>query len=80
MLQFIYNIWFIYNDERIKILKATKKDTLGNKSTILNKDFLLGCDDGSIIPTYIQREGKKAVSLEEFLRGFNFSIDDPLNA
>ena len=72
--------WFIYNGERIKILKAIKKDTNGNKSTILNKYFLLGCDKGSILPTYIQREGKKAVILEEFIRGFNFSINDQLNA
>ena len=49
-------------------------------SSISNKDFLLACNKGSIVPTYIQREGKKAVSLEEFLRGFSFLIDDKLNA
>jgi len=72
--------WFIIKGERIKILKAIKTNTIGRKSTVLNKDFLLACNNGSILPTYIQREGKKAVSLEEFLRGFSFLIDDKLNA
>ena len=72
--------WFIYKGERIKILKAIKSNTTGKKSTVLNKDFFLACNNGSIVPTYIQREGKKAVSLEEFLRGFSFLIDDKLNA
>ena len=72
--------WFTYKGERIKILKAIKSNTSGKKSTILNKDFLLACGDGSILPTLIQREGKKEVSLEEFLRGFSFSIDEKLNA
>ena len=72
--------WFIFKGERIKILKAIKGNITGKKSTVLNKDFLLACNKGSIVPTYIQREGKKAVSLEEFLRGFSFLIDDKLNA
>jgi len=72
--------WFIFKGERIKILKAIKSNTTGRKSTVLNKDFLLACNNGSIVPTYIQREGKKVVSLEEFLRGFSFLIDDKLNA
>ena len=71
--------WFIFKGERIKILKAIKSNATGKKSTVLNKEFFLACDGGSIIPTYIQREGKKAVLLEEFLRGFSFSIDDKLN-
>ena len=65
---------------RSKILKAIKSNTTGTQSTVLNKDFFLACNNGSIVPTYIQREGKKAVSLEEFLRGFSFLIDDKLNA
>lgn len=72
--------WFIYKGERIKILKAKKSHERGEKSSILNGDFMLACNNGSILPAYIQREGKKAVTLEEFLRGFSFSTDDKLNA
>tara|TARA_Y100001970_G_scaffold54798_1_gene69482 strand:- start:1086 stop:2009 length:924 start_codon:yes stop_codon:yes gene_type:complete len=71
--------WFIYNGERIKILKAIKKNTEGQKSTILNKQFLLGCKEGSILPILIQREGKKITTLDNFLRGFNFKVNDQLN-
>ena len=72
--------WFTYKGERIKIIKAKKINELGESSTILNKDFMIACKDGAILPKFIQREGKKVVSLDDFLRGFTFSIQDKLNA
>ena len=71
--------WFTYKGERIKIIKAKKTKESGQSSTILNKDFMIGCKDGGIIPLLIQREGKKIVTLVDFLRGFTFSIHDKLN-
>ncbi len=71
--------WFTYKGERIKIIKAKKTKESGQSSTILNKDFIIGCNDGGIIPLLIQREGKKTVNLDDFLRGFTFSIQDKLN-
>ena len=72
--------WFTYKGERIKIIKAKKINELGESSTILNKDFMIACKDGAILPEFIQREGKKVVGLDDFLRGFTFSIQDKLNA
>ena len=72
--------WFTYKGERIKIIKAKKINELGESSTILNKDFIIACKDGAILPEFIQREGKKVVSIDDFLRGFTFSIHDKLNA
>ncbi len=72
--------WFTYKGERIKIIKAKKTNQLGESSTILDKDFTIACREGAIIPLFIQREGKKVVSLEDFLRGFTFSMHDKLNA
>ena len=72
--------WFTYKRERIKIIKAKKINELGESSTILNKEIMIACKDGAILPLLIQREGKKVVSLDEFLRGFTFSIQDKLNA
>ena len=72
--------WFTYKGERIKIIKAKKINKSGESSTILDKDFTIACKDGAILPLLIQREGKKVVSLEDFLRGFTFSIYDKLNA
>ena len=71
--------WFTYKGERIKIIKAKKTKESGQSSTILNKDFIIGCKDGGIIPLLIQREGKKTVNLDDFLRGFTFSVQDKLN-
>jgi len=72
--------WFTYKGERIKIIKAKKTNQSGKTSTILNKDFTIACKEGAILPLLIQREGKKVVSLEDFLRGFTFSVQDKLNA
>ena len=63
-----------------KIIKAKKINELGKCSTILNKEFMIACKDGAILPLLIQREGKRVVSLDDFLRGFTFSIHDILNA
>jgi len=72
--------WFFYNNNRIKIISATIQNNKGNPSTILNKQFELGCLDGSILPSYLQREGKKIMYIEDFLRGFSFTVGDSLNA
>ena len=71
--------WFFYNNERIKIISASIQSNKGNPSTILNKQFELGCSDGSILPSYLQREGKKIMYIEDFLRGFSFTVGDSLN-
>ena len=69
--------WFTYKGERIKIIKAKKINELGESSTILNKDFMIACKDGAILPLLIQREGKKVVSLEIFYEVllFQFKIN-----
>ena len=71
--------WFVYKGERIKILRAVKKKDKGQQSTILNNKFMLGCSDGSILPTLIQREGKKAVEVKDFIQGFAFTVNDKIN-
>ncbi len=72
--------WFTIQNERIKIIKAKKSNSSGNASTILNDTFDIGCNDGSIEPLIIQREGKNAISKDDFLRGYSFKINDIINA
>tara|TARA_B100000029_G_scaffold509369_1_gene598401 strand:- start:50 stop:973 length:924 start_codon:yes stop_codon:yes gene_type:complete len=72
--------WFVYRGERIKILRAVKKKDKGQQSTIINNKFMLACSDGSILPTLIQREGKKAVEVNDFIQGFAFTVNDKINA
>lgn len=65
--------YFLYNNEKIKILDV---QLINNDSqefqtgTIINKEFLIQCNKGIIRPLIIQRQGKKALEINEFLRGF----------
>ena len=72
--------WFLYKEHRIKLISVKINNNIGKPSTILNDKFEISCKDGSILPMLLQREGKKIVSIEEFIRGFNFSVGDQLNA
>lgn len=71
--------WFTLNKERIKIIDAKPGSAKGQKSTILNSNFEIGCKDGSILPLILQREGKKVVTIDDFLRGFKINIYDVVN-
>ncbi len=71
--------WFILNKERIKIIDAKKGSGAGKISTILNNNFEIACNDGSIEPLKLQKEGKNVVTKDEFLRGFKLNIDDIIN-
>ena len=72
--------WFLYKNHRIKLISVKINNNIGKPSSILNDKFEISCKDGSIVPLLLQREGKKIVSIEEFIRGFNFSVGDQLNA
>ena len=71
--------WFTYKNERIKILDAKKLTNLSKPSIINNSNFEIGCLDASIKLLTVQREGKKVITIEEFLRGFKFSVGDSVN-
>ena len=72
--------WFTIQNERIKIIKARKSNYTGSASTIIDKSFNIGCNDGSIEPLILQREGKNIISKDDFLRGYSFNINDIVNA
>lgn len=71
--------WFIYKNERIKIIKSKVVTGVWKPNVILNENFDIGCRDGKICPEIIQREGKKPMYINDFLRGFNFNIGDKIN-
>ena len=49
-------------------------------STINNDQFHIGCRNGKIIPQIIQRQGKKPMAIDEFLKGFVFNVGEKINA
>ena len=71
--------WFSYKNERIKILSASITDTKSKPDIIASEKFELGCLDKCILPTYIQREGKKVMTIEDFIRGLSFTVGDHIN-
>ena len=72
--------WFTIKNERIKIIEARAGLNKGKRSTILNNQFEIGCEDGSIEPLILQREGRNIINKDEFVRGFSFNINDIVNA
>lgn len=70
--------YFEYNNERIKILKAKiqkslteNEKKLQNGEIIITKnDLSIKCSDGLLKPLILQREGKKALDVAEFVKGF----------
>ena len=61
--------FFLFNGERYKILKAEKSYTNGVAGNITSEDFEICCGEGSIKVLIIQREGKRAQQIKEFLLG-----------
>jgi len=71
--------WFFYKQERIKIIEADFVKGEWEPSLVINDLFHIGCKDGKMCPKIIQREGKKPMKLEEFLRGFIFEVNSKIN-
>jgi len=71
--------WFIVNNERFNIIQCLMKICEAEASTIMNRQFHIGCKNGIIIPEIIQREGKKSMKIGEFLKGFAFDVGQKVN-
>jgi len=61
--------FFIFKSERYKILKAERSFTEGDPGTIINDRLEICCGKESIKILEIQREGKKAQKISEFITG-----------
>jgi len=72
--------WFMFQNERIKIIKCQTSIQKSIPSTIANNEFHIGCVGGLIEPRIIQREGKKPMGIGEFLKGYQFSVGQKVNA
>jgi len=72
--------WFVFNNERIKIIKSLFIEGEFEASIILNTQFHIGCKNGKICPQVLQREGRKPLQIEDFLRGFEFIVGTKIHA
>ena len=64
--------WFEVAGERVKVLAADVLpfSFLGCEGLTVNDALTIGCGDGAIRPTLVQRAGRGVTSAEELLRGF----------
>jgi len=72
--------WFLFNNERIKIIKSSFVRGNFQSSIILNEQFHIGCLNGKVCPEIIQREGKNPMQLDDFIRGYKFVVGSKINA
>jgi methionyl-tRNA formyltransferase len=61
--------WFERDGERIKVLKAQVLAREGKPGTTLDDALAIGCGYAALRPVRIQRAGKPAMAVEDFLRG-----------
>jgi methionyl-tRNA formyltransferase len=64
---------FRYHDEVIKILKADimPASSAGKPGTVMDSHLTIQCGKDALRPLLIQRPGKKAMSVDEMLRGYS---------
>jgi methionyl-tRNA formyltransferase len=61
--------FFEFVGERYKVLDADIENAAGDRGNVLDDRLLIACNPGAIRPTLIQRAGKPAMPLADFLRG-----------
>ena len=67
--------WFELNGERIKLLRAEVVDAQGTQGaqgatgTVVDGSLTIACGTGALRPVTLQRAGKPAMPLSDFLRG-----------
>ena len=70
--------YFEYKGERFKVLKADISDLKGQPGQILqaHKNLIIACGEKALDIAFIQRQGKRAMTADELLRGFAFNQND----
>tara|TARA_B100000963_G_C22022355_1_gene407592 strand:- start:27 stop:500 length:474 start_codon:yes stop_codon:yes gene_type:complete len=66
--------WFELSGSRIKILKAKEVNISGQPGVILNENFTIACSKNAIQVLELQKEGRKKMTVQEFLRGNKLKI------
>ena len=66
--------WFMWNNKRVKILKAIEVDINAEPGKIVKEDLSIGCGNKSIRPLTLKVEGKQSCGIDEFLLGNKISV------
>ena len=71
--------WFELSGSRYKVWKSEISTFSGEPGKILNEDLIIGCGDKSIKILEIQKEGKKKLSIKDFLAGSKFKKNSKIS-
>jgi methionyl-tRNA formyltransferase len=71
--------WFNYRNERLKIFKANIIEGSTSPGEIVGPNFVIGCGKNLIEVLEIQRPGKSALKVEDFLKGWRIKKGDFVN-
>lgn len=67
--------WFLLDQEsrtfRIKVHQCEVADGAGKPGEVIDNELTIACGEGALRLTSLQREGKSAMGIKEFLRGFS---------
>ena len=70
-------MWFDHEGKRYKVLKSKISNQIGKVGEIIDTPLIIACGDQSLEVLEIQAEGKKAVSIDNFVLGnANFKKND----
>jgi len=62
--------WFELDGERIKLLTVELVPGDGAAGEVLDDRLTVACGNGALRPVRLQRQGRKPMNIDEFLRGF----------
>ena len=68
-------VWFLFQGERYKILRATLSEAEGQPGKVLDDNFTIACGVKSIKIQEIQRQGRNKQKAKEFLLGSKIKKD-----
>ena len=71
--------WFKLSDSRIKIIKAIEVQKSGDVGTILDNKMTIACAKNAIQILELQKEGKKPMLVNEYLKGNKINISKKIN-
>jgi methionyl-tRNA formyltransferase len=61
--------YFLYNGEKIKVFEADVLQGKAEPGLVIDKQLSVGCGEGVLKVTKLQKQGKRAMTAKEFLNG-----------
>ena len=71
--------WFTLNNIRIKVIKAAEVELSGKVGTIIDDKLIVACKKNALQILELQKEGKKEITIDDYLRGNQIKIGQILS-